>query len=257
MKGCDFTMKIRLLRDNTLIALKMHRVNNVPKYKDGSHEWIDEIFEDKSKVFISRIEDPQITLITEGGHSTTHDAENAIKLFQAYQPFITPVMAAEERLWASLCHNQYYDYMLHRWPIEVKAVNQTEEGIIKKRYFFEQGPRKSQERNGLARLWLSAAMTYDESRLDPFELTKVLLQNTNFTWYLFGHQYGSNKNLVQGTTQAIHNLQQTFGATITKKPLTEFARYLNLLSGATALDRYSMDEFRQMAEDHMLPFIEQ
>lgn len=250
-------MKIRLLRDNALNALKMQRESNIPKYKDDSREWLDEIFADKSKTFISKIEDPQITLIAEDGHSTKHDADNAIRLFQAYRPFITPVMAAEERLWASLCHNQYYEYMLKRWPIEVKAKNQTEEGIIKERYFFGKGPRKSQERNGLARLWLSAAMTYDESRSDPFELTKVLLQNTNFTWYLFGHQYGSNKKLVQGTTQAILNLQQMLGTPITKRPLTEFARYLNLLSGATALDSYSMDEFRQMAEDHMLPYIEE
>lgn len=256
MKGRECKLKIRLLRDNALAALKSQRESNIPKYKDGSREWLDEIFADKTKTFVSKIEDPQITLITEGGHTTEDDAENAKRLFEAYRPFITPVMAADEKLWASLCHNQYYEYMLHRWPIEVKAINQTEEGIIKERYFFGKGPRKSQERNGLARLWLSASMTYDELRQDPYELTKVLLQNTNFTWYLFGHQYGSNKNLVQGTTQAINDLQQSLGAKITKKPLTEFARYLNLLSGATALDHYSMDEFRQMAVDHMLPYIE-
>lgn len=248
-------MKIRLLRPNALMSLKTHAATNVFKYKSGSHDWLDEIFSDKSQTFMSKIDDPQITLVTDAGHSTENDAENAKRLYLAYKPFITPVMAADERLWASLCHNQYYDYMMKRWPIETLAKNQSEEGIIRERYFFGKGPRKSQERNGLARLWLSAAMTYDETRLDPFELTKVLLQNMNFTWYLFGHQYGSNKSLIQGTAQAISDLQQAFGVPVTKTPLTEFARYLNLLSGATALDSYSMDEFRQMAADHMLPYI--
>ena len=248
-------MKIRLLRDSALIALKKACESNVSAYQSDSREWIDEIFADKSQTFQSRIEDPQITLITEGGHSPAHDAENAQRLFLAYQPFITPVMATEERLWASLCHRQYYDYMHQRWPIEGRAKNQTEAGIIKKRYFFE-GVRRGQERNGLARLWLSAALTYDPSRIDPFELTKVLLQNTNFTMFLLGHQYGSNRKLVQGTTQAVLNIQQGLGVTVTKKPLFEFTRYLNLVSGAGALDRFSMEEFCRMAEDYMLPYIE-
>lgn len=241
-------MKIRMFRPNALQALKQNAANNVPKYQEGSSDWISEIFEDKTKVFLSKIDDQNVPLIIDGGHSTANDAENAKRLFQAYGKYITPVMAAEERLWASLCHNQYYEYMLHRWPVEVRAKNQTEEGIVKSRYFFGHNIRRSQERNGLARLWLCAYMTYDKSRLDPFELTNVLLRNTNFVMYLLGHSYSGNPMLVQGAVQAIANMEQITGREVAATPLKEVARYFNLISGSMALDSCSVAEFCQIAE---------
>ena len=203
----------------------------------------------------SVIEDSGVTLRIDKPHSTEYDAYNAQLLFEGY-PNLTPAMAADERLWATLCHNQHYEYMLKRWPIEPDlAHHQTERGIIEQRYFFGQGVRKSQERNGLSRLWLSAALTHDPNREDPFELTKIFLQDTNFIMYMFGHTFGSNKKIVQGTMEAILQIQLERGEKISAKPLTSFTKKLNLLSGVTMLDNHSQDEIRKMAVEHIRTFL--
>ena len=205
---------------------------------------------------LSVIEDTGVTLKVDKPHSIEYDAYNAQLLFEGY-PGITPAIAADERIWATLCHSQHYEYMLKRWPIEPDvAHHQTEKGIIEQRYFFGYGPRKSQERNGLSRLWLSAALTHDPERQDPYELTKVFLQDTNFIMYMFGHTFGSNRNIVQGTMEAILQLQQERGEKISAKPLTSFTRKLNLVSGVTMLDRYSREEICEMAKKHISDFID-
>lgn len=247
--------KIRVFKSGTVQNLKNQLPNNLENYKSGSREWLDTIFTDKRNTMQSVIEDSGVTLRIDKPHSTEYDAYNAQLLFEGY-PNLTPAMAADERLWATLCHNQHYEYMLKRWPIEPDlAHHQTERGIIEQRYFFGQGVRKSQERNGLSRLWLSAALTHDPNREDPFELTKIFLQDTNFIMYMFGHTFGSNKKIVQGTMEAILQIQLERGEKISAKPLTSFTKKLNLLSGVTMLDNHSQDEIRKMAVEHIRTFL--
>lgn len=248
--------KIRVLNSGAMLALKDRIPQNVELYKSGAREWLDELFGDKRNTMLSVIEDPGITLKVDKPHSIEYDAYNAQLLYEGY-PGITPAIAADGRIWTTLCHNQHYEYMLKRWPIEPDvAHHQTEEGIIQQRYFFGYGPRKSQERNGLSRLWLSAALTFDKDRSDHYELTKIFLQDTNFIMYMFGHTFGSNRRIVQGTMEAILQLQLERGEKISPKPLTSFTRKLNLLSGVTMLDRYTCEEIRTMAEEHIRSYLE-
>lgn len=247
--------RIRVLSSSAILTLKNQIPRNVELYKSGSREWLDEFFADKRNSILSVIEDTGVNLKVDKLHSIEYDAENAKLLFEGY-PGITPAIAADGRVWTTLCHNQHYEYMLKRWPIVPGAANQTEEGIIEQRYFFYRGPRKSQERNGLSRLWLSAALTYDSGRQDPYELTKILLQNSNFTWDLLGRTFGSNRKIVQGTMDAVLRLQNERGEIITSKPIKSFTKKLNLVSGVTMLDRYSENEICQMAKKHISDFID-
>lgn len=243
--------KLRVLSSGAVLQLKSQIHQNVTSYQSGSRDWLDNYFSAPKNTILSIVDDSAIVLKTGKSHSTEFDAYNAQLLFEGY-PTITPAIAADERIWVSLCHNQHYEYMLNRWPIVPdESHHQTEEGIIRQRYFFGYGLRKSQERNGLSRLWLSAALTYDPSRQDPYELTKVLLQDTNFIMYLFGHTFGSNRNIVQGTLEAISQLQQETGNKVSAKPLKSFTEKLNLLSGVTMLDRYSCKEICVMAKEHI------
>ena len=249
--------KIYILNTGAVRILKDQIPHNIEQYQSGSQMWLNELFADKRKVMQSPVDDPEIALKVGLSHSTEYDAYNAQLLYEGYST-LTPAMAADERLWVTLCHNQHYSYMLKRWPVDPDvAHHQSEEGIIKQRYFFSFGPRKSQERNGLSRLWLSAALTYDPERTDPYELTKIFLQDTNFIMYMFGHTFGSNKRIVQGTMEAILQLQLERGEKISAKPLTSFTRKLNLISGVAMLDNYSRQDIRSMAENHMRTYLAQ
>ena len=74
--------------------------------------------------------------------------------------------------------------------------------------------------------------------------------------YMFGHTFGSNRNIVQGTMEAILQLQQERGEKISAKPLTSFTRKLNLISGVTMLDRYSRGEIYEMAKAHISAYLD-
>lgn len=121
--------------------------------------------------------------------------------------------------------------------------------------FYRPDPRKSQERNGLARLWLSADMTCDPTRNNPYELTEVMLQNTNFVFHLFGRKFSSNKDILQGTLEAILMLEKEFGKPVSKTPITEYGRRLNLIGGASSLDLWSKEDAARNAYDFMKPMM--
>lgn len=249
--------KIRVLSSGAMLNLKNRIPQNIAQYKNGTRDWLDDIFDNKRNSIVSVIDDAEIELKIDKPHSIEYDAYNAQLLFEGY-PSITPAIAADERVWVTLCHFQHYEYMLKRWPIEPDiAHHQTEKGIIQQRYFFAYGPRKSQERNGLSRLWLSAALTHDADRQDPYELTKVFLQDTNYIMYMFGHTFGSNRNIVQGTMEAILQIQMERGEKVSAKPLTSFTRKLNLLSGVTMLDQYSRDDICRLAKEHIRAYVEE
>ena len=239
-------MKIRILNVSALRSLKQDINRNLNKYKGDSRDWLNDFFADKRNTQLSPIDDPQIDLSIQ-----KEDYENARLLYEGY-PSITPAMASDERLWASLCHNQHYDYMHARWPVEIKRKDQTEIGLVTQRYFFYTGLKKSQERNGLSRLWLSAAYTHDERRADEYELTKVFLQNTNFIFHMFGRDCGSSKNIIRGTMDAINRIQQETGVTVVSTPVKELFRTFNLMGGASMLDMLSEEEVKDFAYSFIL-----
>ena len=57
--------------------------------------------------------------------------------------------ATEERVWAYLTHNVFWDYMRKRWPVE-DANHQ--ESFIKMRYLFSKSMGQALLRNGISRL---------------------------------------------------------------------------------------------------------
>ena len=249
-------MKLRLLNDGALRSLKHEIPSNIANYTGIDNEWIETYLANKRNTFESKIEAADVDLlIPDADDRKKYDGINAARLHSAY-PGISAAIATDERLWATLCHGQFYNFMKARWPAIAVQSGQTPTGIIEQRYFFfRPDPRKSQERNGLARLWLSAAMTYDPSRNNPYELTEVMLQNTNFVFHLFGRKFSSNKDILQGTLDAILLLETESGKSVGRIPLSEYGRRLNLLGGACSLDLWSKDEAAQNAYDFMKPFM--
>lgn len=249
-------MKIRLLNDTALRTLKREIRNNVTYYNGGDDEWIKAYLHDRKNTFESKIDAAEVELLVpDSDDRKKYDGENAARLHSAY-PGINAAIATDERLWATLCHGQFYDFMKARWPAVAAQKGQTPEGIIEQRYFFYRAdPRKSQERNGLARLWLSAAMTFDASRSNPYELTDVMLQNTNFVFHLFGRKFSSNKDVLQGTLEAILLLENETGKPVGRVPLSEYGRRLNLIGGVSSLDLWDKEEATRNAYDFMKPLM--
>ena len=178
-------MQLNILKRNSLEQLQADISDNIEKYVSDI-PWIDQYFADKSMVHYYRstgIAVPDFELEV-GGPET--DAGNAAIMYDALKDILNPRLASDLRLWAYLTHKDFYTYMVHRWPIEVQ--DETDEidedasnskkiySRINTRYFFGASNGKAFVRQGIARLYWSAFLTYDQSNSNHYELTGDFLE---------------------------------------------------------------------------------
>lgn len=172
-------MIINFIKNEALDRLKADIPNNVSLYNSESR-WIDEYFEEagmSNYSFSTGIMVPDVELTI--GDSKT-DYENAVKLYEAFKGQLNPIQASDLRLWSFLAHNTYWNYMRTRWAIDDPSEEDEEESgnklvsRIGTRYFFKASKGKAFVRQGIARLYWSAYLTYDEENEDPYEITKYL-----------------------------------------------------------------------------------
>jgi hypothetical protein len=90
-------------------------------------------------------------LIVDPERHTADDAENAVKLLK-WLPNLDKTQAADPRLWTTLGLREFWSYMQNRWPVASEAT-------VVSRYLVS-GGRKALNRQGVARLWWGAALTY-------------------------------------------------------------------------------------------------
>ena len=178
-------MQLNILKRSALERLRSDIYDNIEKYSTD-HLWIDEYFNEKSMQNYFRttgLAVPDVNLII-GGPET--DAQNAAQLFEALKNTLNPRMASDPRLWAYLTHKDFYPYMIKRWPIEVPDETDENEkndserqklySRINTRYFLGASNGKAFVRQGIARLYWSALLTYDENNPDdPYEMTRYFL----------------------------------------------------------------------------------
>ena len=86
--------------------------------------------------------DEGLRLIITDSKNDENDYTNASLVHQAL-PNLTPAQATDERLWVTLCLNQFKEYVLARWP-------NIQDG---KHYFVLGGFRHLTRNNAIARLW--------------------------------------------------------------------------------------------------------
>ena len=177
-------MQLNILKKNSLEQLEAGINDNIEKYVSDV-PWIDQYFADKSMAYYYRstgiaVPDFQLKI---GGPET--DAENAAIIYDALKDILNPRLASDLRLWAYLTHKDFYAYMVHRWPIDIQdQTDETDEDVsnsrkiysrINTRYFFGASNGKAFVRQGIARLYWSAFLTYDQGNSDPYEMTGYFL----------------------------------------------------------------------------------
>ena len=139
-------------------------------------------------------------MLLPAGIPTTHiprhsfDYENARSIHQQLSG-LTPVLAADPRLWARLTHVECWDHMQLHWPVD----DSKSARFIRERYFFAGTNSRALLRNGISRLWWSAAMTHDEKRKNnKYELTKVILSRLDLAQQLLERSFSRGKPQVRG-----------------------------------------------------------
>ncbi len=175
-------MIINFMKNSALDMLISDIPDNTSFY-NSKDKWIDRYFEEKgfgSYSFSTGIMVPDVDLIIGDSKS---DYDNAIRLFDAFKDKLNPVQASDLRLWAYLAHYTYWDYMRERWAIDVASEEDEDDAgrdkIVSRigaRYFFKASKGKAFVRQGIARLYWSAYLTYDEDNgSNPYEMTEYFL----------------------------------------------------------------------------------
>ena len=232
--------KLYYIDDKILEDMKNGIENNLERYKQDD-PWCEELLD----IDMSELEKPVELKIAEGDKGD-HDLENAILLYDALKD-LPYTVATNENYWAFLTHTVYWDYMRNRWPVE--EAQQDVVSFIQTRYMFHP-KNKRYYRNGLSRLWLYAALTYDaENKEDPYFYTRIMLKSQDLAGLILETTTVSrNFKALKATLEVIERINrlEENGEIEKIKGKREFIRNLmkqvNFIGAITIWDSLSHEE---------------
>lgn len=253
-------MKLYFLKQKSLDMLEQGISDNLNKYQDAE-TWVDQYFIDNDKpgyFFDTGIEVDDYQLIL-GGPET--DFLNAKILYEALQGHINLVQASDLRLWAYMAHKQHWDYMHTRWGVEIPDhEDEAEEDNAKKtstdkvidrigtRYFFKASKGKAFVRQGIARLYWSVYLTYDENNENgnPYEYTEYFFSKQDIFTSITERSYARNKVLVLAALKALKKNSE-----LSRAEVRAFLAKLNQAGAITVLDFLDKTQAEKLCESVM------
>ncbi len=211
--------------------------SNLDKYRRND-KWVLELVPQSTRDLPTRIEIKSPLVLDDPEDNNLKDLENAIRVHKALNQ-LTPLQARDPRLWTRLAHVDCWQYMRKRWPLERFGVD-SEKGsrFIAARYFISQTDSRALMRNGIARLWWTAHMSYDPLRKNSYELTSVLLYTLDITQQIMERNMGRAPVIVTGFLEFL--MQNKDKVLVTgdqgRDRVRRLAKFLNLYGGVCLLD---------------------
>lgn len=238
-------MKIRFIKEDSLLMIKSNITYICEQIIKNDDTDINKLFPNDTLISESNKNFPKFNLITaDGGNVASTDFENVKIVYGAWRE-LPDSIAADERMWVAYTMVEDYSYMKTRW--EIKNPND-----FQNRYLFGYSQQRSLFRNGIARLWWIGRLTYDDSRKDPFELTKFLVaKDQDYIESICGRNVFNNPEIVKATVAALIDFE-TEGNEINRKTVREISKYMNLLAGTYLIDFMSYKELYEKAKQKIL-----
>ena len=228
-------MKIKYITEDGLNTIKENLADTLYKVVLDSEMSIETLFGDPSFIKESSMSADRFELVTSQpkGKESLTDFDNIQRVY-LHLKFLSDSQASDERIWAAYSLSEFLDYMRYRWP--AKKVDD-----LKNRYLFGYSVQRSLFRNGIARLWWIGRVTYDESRSDPFELTRFLCQDQYYIENICGRNIFNNPTIGNAVVSALFDAEKN-GITINRELIRKICKYINLLSGTYLLDSLDKEE---------------
>lgn len=178
------------------------------------------------------------------------DAEAAQLIYQ-WLSNLTPVQAADERLWVFLTHRIYSEYVHQRWGNSLEGSTQPENRVLDRWFFRGAGVAKF-VRNGISRLWWFGHMTYDSKRPNPFELTDVLLSLQDIQVAFLERSIGRCRPLLRTVLETVKKHESALRNTPKSGDvIQEWAKEIRLYGGAYVLDAVPPDRLAFAVESRL------
>lgn len=251
-------MSVNHFTDRFLSRLKTGVSENL-SYYSTSQAWVgyfanSEHYMQETGIECSEL--PQLILPDSLGKRTEYDSENAVRLHKALN-MLTPVQAMDQRLWACLTHCVWWDYMTTRWKVKDVEQDRAVQYVIR-RYFLEGSGLHGLALNGLSRLWWAAHLTYDDSRSDPYELTKVFMSRSDIPTGLLERSIGKNRymlcHFVEFLKERMGCIEEAWKNRGGFSPaIQQMAREMNRRGGVVLLDALDRTEVHNILDAVMEP----
>ncbi len=237
--------KALFIREAALERLRQNIVPNAKRYTTDE-PWLSDYFGADPWHLQSSIDMLDATVLKHPSSKTDLlDLENTRALYTALR-HLTPIQAADERLWAYLSHVMHWEYMRKRWPVEQYAGKPRFAEIVQERYFFMPDRPRALIRNGIARLWWYGYTTYDDQRDDPFELTAVLLKSLDVAQSILERAFSRNRTVTRAMLSVLLERERAGKPFYERERIRELAKYLVQLGGVTIIDALSLSEIRDV-----------
>lgn len=229
-------MKLELISQDSIDIIKSNLEIWKTRFEADDATWLEEKLEGMLFLPTSYEDIPDFELVMDGDNPFATEAKNVEIVYSNLQ-FLTDSQASDERLWAGLGLSYFWKYIKYRWAIDGRSSVDT----LRNHFFFGMGPRVSLTRQGVARLWWIGRLTYDGQRSDPFELTKLVCEQTSFITDILERNTSNNPRIVHAFLDALLTLRGE-GITITAELVRELSKYLNVLGGTYLLDCLSPEK---------------
>ena len=253
-------MKLFFLKQDALDMLNKDISNNIVKYTEKDL-WIKEYFESKGKpnYFFNtgiEVEDYQLKI---GGPET--DFENSKILYNALAGHINQIQASDLRLWSYLTHVINWEYMVKRWNIDISGVVLDEKKHLSKeqekrmqqvidrigsRYFFKASKGKAFVRQGIARLYWSAYLTYDKDNDNPFEYTEYFFSKQDIFTSVTERSFARNKVFILAALKQLKSNPQ-----LSRDDIRLYLQKLNQAGAITVIDFLDKNEAESLCRRTM------
>lgn len=223
------------------MKLQFVSYDNLDTIRSNLPHWLDKFKLDSSAGLASEIdgplflntkygEIPDFTLDMSQDKPFLTEATNVERVYGNLK-FLSESQASDERLWAGLCLGPFWNYVRYRWEIDKKCTASN----IEQHFMFGFGARRSLTRNAMSRLWWIGRLTYDESRTDPWELTKFVCESSDYIMHILERNTSNNPAIIRAFLTAVLDARKD-GLQIDTNTVGELAKYLNLLGGIYILD---------------------
>ncbi|WP_141504380.1 DUF6339 family protein [Paenibacillus luteus] len=242
-------MNLEYIESNYLDQLKLNVKTNIQHYLEEA-SWVSSYFEGQEWSRPTKFRFHEIDLLLPQSATQHYDLENTKRLFTAFKE-LTISQAIDERLWAYLTHKVFWNYMSKRWSVDTYLEKEDPSSVIRERYFFMANKDRALTRNGISRLWWYGYISYDETRDDPFELTKMLLSKLDITQNVIERSFSRNRIITKSILSFLVNIEKSDVQDPTRNEFRELMKYLNQLGGVTVLDSYSQEELEQLLVEEL------
>lgn len=169
------------------------------------------------------------------------DFESAKEVFLSLKK-LSPIQASDPRLWTYLSHVYLYEYMTQRWHDVITGETSKSDYIIE-HWFVKTPSQQCLMRNAISGLWWAAYLSFDETRTDPFELTKVFYKDLDLPTRTIGtYRIGRHKEAVKGILQFIKDFPDVMYSHYETKT-RYILKHFNVIGGSKTLSLFDMDFF--------------